>query len=119
VNKLLLLISGLIVGILSGVVGVGGGFLIVPALVLLANLPMKKAVGSSLVVIALSSLTGFVGHIEHQEIPWPFLGKFTLLSAIGILIGSYLVKFVTQAKLKKAFGVFLIFMGIFVLYKNL
>lgn len=118
VNKTLLIVSGLFVGVLSGVIGVGGGFLIVPALVILANLPMKQAIGSSLVVITLSSLTGFVGHLGHQEIPWVFLAKFTSFSAIGILIGSYLVRFISQAKLKKGFGVFLIFMGIFILYKN-
>ena len=118
VNKPLLIISGLFVGILSGVIGVGGGFLIVPALVILANLPMKQAVGSSLVVISLSSLTGFVGHLGHQDIPWVFLAKFTGFSAIGILLGSYLVRYISPTKLKKGFGVFLIFMGLFILYKN-
>lgn len=114
----LLIFSGLIVGIISGIVGVGGGFLIVPALVLLANIPMKKAIGTSLVVISLSSLTGFIGHALHMDIPWSFLVKFILFSGAGIILGTNLVKYIPQAKLKVSFGYFLILMGGFILYKN-
>lgn len=117
-NYPLIAIEGLVVGILTGIVGVGGGFLIVPALVLLANVPMKKAIGSSLLIISLKSISGFIGYIGIVDIPWLFLGKFTIFSIIGILLGTYLVKYVSQATLKKAFAIFLIFMGIFILYKN-
>lgn len=110
--------QGILVGILTGLVGVGGGFLIVPALVLLAKVPMKKAIGTSLLIIALNSLSGFIGYINLVEIPWVFLFQFSLFSGAGIIIGSKLVKFISQDKLKKLFAVFLIVMGIFVIYKN-
>ncbi len=117
-NYILIAVEGLVVGVVTGLVGVGGGFLIVPALVLLGGVSMKKAVGTSLLIISLKSFAGFVGYIGIVEIPWIFLGKFTLFSVVGIFIGSYLVKFVSQSSLKKAFAVFLIIMGIFILYKN-
>ena len=110
--------AGFIVGIISGVVGVGGGFLIVPALVLLAGLPMKQAVGTSLAVISVSALTGFSGYIGQLEIPWALLFQFVFLSGIGVIAGSRLVQYVNQKKLKKAFGVFLIVMGFFMLAQN-
>ncbi len=112
-------LSGLAVGMISGIVGVGGGFLIVPALVILARLPMKQAVGTSLAVISLSSLTGFTGYIGTLVIPWGFLATFIALASVGIIIGTKLVAYISQQKLKKAFGYFLIVMAIFVLYKNL
>lgn len=117
-NYVLIVIQGLFVGVMTGVVGVGGGFLIVPALVLLAGQSMKKAVGTSLLIISLNSFSGFVGYIGQVEIPWVFLAKFTAFSTLGIIIGSYLVEYVSQKALKKAFGIFLIFMGVFILYKN-
>lgn len=117
-NYPLIIIEGLIVGIVTGLVGVGGGFLIVPALVLLTGLPMKRAVGTSLLIISLKSFSGFAGYIGLVEIPWSFLGLFTLFSGAGILIGSYLVRFVSQRQLKSGFAVFLIFMGVYILYKN-
>jgi uncharacterized membrane protein YfcA len=110
----LLTIQAIIVGIITGIVGVGGGFLIVPALVLLAGLSMKKAVGTSLLIISLNSLSGFIGHIGIVEIPWSFLFKFTAFSGIGIIIGSYLSDFVPQQKLKKIFAIFLICVGSFI-----
>lgn len=111
--------EGLVVGVITGLVGVGGGFLIVPALVLMAGLSMKRAVGTSLLIISAKSFAGFAGYIGLVEVPWEFLLKFTAFSGVGIIIGSYLVKFVPQTKLKKAFAIFLIFMGAFILYKNL
>lgn len=117
-NIPLIVIEGIVVGIVTGLVGVGGGFLIVPALVLLGNIDMKKAVGTSLFIISLKSFSGFAGYVTMIEIPWAFLGKFILFSGFGIIIGSYLVKFISQAKLKKAFAIFLIIMGVFILYKN-
>ena len=114
-----LLISAFGVGILTGLVGVGGGFLIVPALVFLGGVNMKKAVGTSLLVISLNSFSGFAGYISLLEIPCGFLLKFTSFSILGVVIGSYAVKFVSQEKLKVAFGVFLILMGAFIIYQNL
>ncbi|PIK16413.1 sulfite exporter TauE/SafE family protein [Halobacteriovorax sp. JY17] len=113
-----LALQGIFVGIITGVVGVGGGFLIVPALVLLAKSPMKKAVGTSLLLIALNSLTGFMGYLDQVTVPWEFLFKFSSCSIVGIFIGSYLVRFISQNTLKKGFAIFLILMGLFILYKN-
>ncbi|MEC9282045.1 MAG: sulfite exporter TauE/SafE family protein [Bdellovibrionota bacterium] len=117
-NYMLIVAEGVFVGIITGLVGVGGGFLIVPALVLMTGLPMKRAVGTSLLIISLKSFAGFAGYIGLVEIPWEFLVKFTAASAVGIFIGTYLVQFVSQKKLKKAFAIFLVFMGIYILYKN-
>ena len=117
-NYPLILIEGLIVGIITGIVGVGGGFMIVPALVLLANIPMKQAIGTSLIIISFKSFAGFIGYMNIVEIPWMFLLKFTSFTAVGIILGSYLVKFVSPDKLKKAFAIFLVFMSLFILYKN-
>ncbi|MBC75969.1 MAG: permease [Halobacteriovoraceae bacterium] len=117
-NIPLIAIEGLIVGVVTGLVGVGGGFLIVPALALLGGVEMKKAVGTSLLIISLKSFSGFAGYATMIDIPWAFLGKFILFSGVGIIIGSGLVKHISQDKLKKAFAVFLIVMGIFILYKN-
>ncbi|TNF28212.1 MAG: sulfite exporter TauE/SafE family protein [Deltaproteobacteria bacterium] len=114
----LIIVEGIAVGILTGLVGVGGGFMIVPALVLLAKVPMKQAVGTSLLIIAMKSFAGFLGYMGTTEIPWSFLGVFTSFTAVGIVIGTMLVKHVPQDKLKKIFGYFLIIMGIFILYKN-
>ena len=118
-NILIVGTQALFVGILTGIVGVGGGFLIVPALVLLMKVPMKKAVGSSLVIISFNSLVGFFTYAKTIQIPWEFLAKFSSFSIIGIIIGTYFSTKVPQKKLKKGFGYFLIVMGIFVLGKNL
>ena len=109
---------GLVVGIVTGLVGVGSGFLIVPALHLMARVPMKQAVGTSLVIIAANSFSGYLGYMNQVHLDWNFIGMFILFTAIGIIIGSWLVKFVPADKLKKAFGVFLIIMGLFILYKE-
>ncbi|GAB4417746.1 MAG: sulfite exporter TauE/SafE family protein [Bacteriovoracaceae bacterium] len=113
-----LLIFGSIVGIVTGLVGVGGGFLIVPALHLLAKVPMKKAVGTSLLIIAANSFSGYLGYISQVQLDWSFMLFFIAFTALGILLGSWLVKFIPAENLKKAFGVFLIFMGIYILYKE-
>jgi uncharacterized membrane protein YfcA len=117
-NYPLILAEGLFVGVLTGLVGVGGGFMIVPALVLLAKIPMKQAIGTSLLIISLKSFAGFMGYVGTVEIPWIFLARFTLFTGIGIIVGTYLVKFVSPAKLKKAFAIFLVIMSFFILYKN-
>jgi hypothetical protein len=106
------------VGLMTGIVGIGGGFLVVPALVLVAGLPMKQAIGTSLLVIAMNSLSGFAGYVGHVDVPWAFTMAFTAVAIGGILLGTYLVRFVSQATLKRAFALFLIVTGSFMLYKN-
>lgn len=106
------------VGVLTGVVGIGGGFLVVPALVLLARVPMTQAIGTSLVVIAMNAASGFVGYINQVSIPWTFVAGFTAIAVIGILAGSYLLRYVSQRALKRGFALFLVCMSVFVLYKN-
>jgi uncharacterized membrane protein YfcA len=114
----LLLPVALCVGLVTGVVGVGGGFLIVPALVLLGRVSMKQAVGTSLLVIAMNCASGFVGYLGRVEIPWPFILGFTAIAVLGILAGTYLVRYVSQRALKQAFSVFLVVMGTFILVQN-
>jgi len=106
------------VGVLTGVVGIGGGFLVVPALVLLAHVSMKQAVGTSLLVIAMNSLSGFLGYLGQVTMPWGFMFGFTAVAAAGILAGTRLVRYVSQAALKQGFAVFLLMMGAFILHKN-
>lgn len=114
-NYPLIILEGVIVGILTGIVGAGGGFLIIPALVLLAKLPMKKAVATSLLIIALKSLIGFIGDVENLDIDWNFLSVFTGLSVIGMFLGTWFSKFINGKKLKKGFGWFVLLMAIFII----
>ncbi len=114
-NYLLILVEGLVVGAVTGFVGAGGGFLIVPALVLLANLPMKYAVGTSLFIIAIKSLLGFIGDIMNHEIDWFFLLTASVLVIVGIFAGTYTSKYISSKKLKAVFGWFVLIMGIFIL----
>ena len=112
--------EGLIEGIITGLVGVGGGFLIIPVLVLSAKLPMKKAVGTSLMIIAAKSLIGFLGDINGNKIiDWKFLVIYSSIAIIGILIGSKLSKKIAGEKLKPAFGWFVLIMGIYIIIKEL
>ena len=109
--------EGLLVGGITGMIGAGGGFLIIPALVILANVEMKVAVGTSLIIIAFKSLLGFfIGDALTMEIDWMFLIVFTLISFVGIFIGSYLSNFIDGNKLKKGFGYFIFIMAIFIFY---
>lgn len=119
-NYPLILAEGAIVGVVTGLVGAGGGFLIIPALVLLAKLPMKKAVGTSLMIIAAKSLIGFVGDMRGDEvIDWSFLGIFSSIAVVGILLGSWLSKRIPGEKLKPAFGWFVLVMGTYIIIKEL
>jgi hypothetical protein len=117
-SKFLLIFQTFSIGILIGLVGAGGGFLIIPSLVLFAKLSMRKAVGTSLLIIALNSMIGFVGDIQTLDIDWMFLLKFTTLSVIGIYIGIYLNKFLNERQLKKGFGYFVLLMAVFILTKE-
>jgi uncharacterized membrane protein YfcA len=118
-NYPLIIIEGLVVGVLTGLVGAGGGFLIIPALVLFANLPMKKAVATSLMIIAVKSLIGFLGDIGNIEIDWGFLLTFAGLSMVGIILGIYLNNFIDGKKLKKGFGWFVLVIAVYILLKEL
>ncbi len=119
-NYLLIFLEGIVVGGITGLVGAGGGFLIIPALVLLAGLPMKQAVGTSLVIIALKSLIGFTGDLGGDlAIDYQFMILFSLFAMVGILIGSYLTRYVSNDKLKPAFGWFVMVMGVYILFKEL
>ncbi len=118
-NYPLIIIEGIVVGLLTGIVGAGGGFLIIPALVLLAKLPMKKAVATSLLIIAIKSLIGFIGDVENMKIDWVFLMIFTGLSIVGIWLGVYLNNFINGKKLKKAFGWFVLLMGIYIIWSEI
>lgn len=112
-------IQGLVIGTITGLIGAGGGFLYVPALVLWANLPMKKAVGTSLVIITINSLIGFTGDIQNIDIGWTFLLTFSAFTIIGILVGSYFSKSVSNQNLKKGFGYFTLFMACCIIYMEL
>lgn len=117
-NYPLILIEGFVVGVLTGIVGAGGGFLIIPALVLLAKLPMKKAVATSLLIIAIKSLIGFIGDIETMSIDWEFLLIFSGISVVGIFIGVGLTKYIKGEKLKKGFGWFVLLMAIYIIFRE-
>ena len=116
-NYPLILIEGLLVGGITGLIGAGGGFLIIPALVILANIEMKIAVGTSLIIIAFKSLLGFfLGDAITLTIDWTLLFTFTVASVAGIFIGSYLSNFIDGKKLKKGFGYFIFVMAVFIFY---
>lgn len=110
--------EGIAVGVLTGLVGVGGGFLIVPALVLLGRVPMRVAVGTSLLVIALKSFAGFYGYLGQVEIAWGFILGFTAVAILGTTLGSALVHHIPQRALQRAFAIFLVVMGSWLLYQN-
>ena len=112
-------VQGLIIGTITGVIGAGGGFLYVPALVLWANIPMKKAVGTSLIIVTINSLIGFMGDVQTLDIEWAFLLTFTLISILGIILGVFLSKFVSGPKLKMSFGFFVLIMAIYIIFKEL
>ncbi len=117
-NYPVILIEGFVVGVLTGLVGAGGGFLIIPALVVLSKLPMKEAVGTSLVIIAAKSLIGFFGEASEVQLDWSLLLSVSAFAVIGIFIGSYLSKKIDGAKLKPAFGWFVLVMGIYIIIKE-
>lgn len=117
-NYPLILLEGAVVGLLTGLVGAGGGFLIIPALVILTGLPMKQAVGTSLLIIAAKSLIGFTGDVTEQAIDWVLLGFVTAMAIVGIMVGNQLSKKIDGNKLKKGFGWFVLVMGIYILVKE-
>lgn len=118
-NYPMILAEGAIVGVLTGLVGAGGGFLIIPALVLFTGLPMKEAVGTSLMIIAVKSLIGFTGDLGHFTMNWPLLLSVSGIAVAGIFAGNYLSARIDGAKLKKGFGWFVLVMGIYIIIKEL
>ncbi len=119
-NYPLIIAEGVVVGLLTGLVGAGGGFLIIPALVILAKLPMKMAVGTSLVIITIKSLIGFLGDLSlSREMDWSILIIFSIFAIGGIYLGSYLSKYIPGKKLKPAFGWFVLIMSIYIMGKEI
>lgn len=119
-----IVMDGLLVGILTGFVGVGGGFLIVPALVLLGRLSMHRAIGTSLAIIALKSFAGFVKYLDvlhgsGLSLDVPVLVKFTMIGIGGSLLGNRLGSRLDHRRLKQGFGAFLIVMAVFIIWQNL
>jgi uncharacterized membrane protein YfcA len=118
-NKYWLIVQLFLVGILIGLIGAGGGFLIIPALMKLAKLPIRKAIGTSLLIITINSLIGFLGDVQTTVIDWKFLLSFTALAVIGIFIGLFIQKYINEKRLKKLFGFFILAMAIFIIYKEI
>ena len=120
-NYPMIILEGSVVGVLTGLVGAGGGFLIIPALVMLSKLPMKMAVGTSLLIIAAKSLIGFMGDISANgdAMNWTLLGSVTALAVVGIFVGNYLSKLIDGNKLKKGFGWFVLVMGVYIIVNEL
>ena len=120
-NYPMILLEGAVVGVLTGLVGAGGGFLIIPALVMLSKLPMKQAVGTSLLIIAAKSLIGFTGDVMENadNMDWTLLSVVTALAVVGIFVGNQLSKKIDGAALKKGFGWFVLAMGIYIIIKEL
>ncbi|GHU74986.1 UPF0721 transmembrane protein [Spirochaetia bacterium] len=114
-----LLVYGIGIGFITGLLGAGGGFLLIPTLVLLVGLPMKEAVGTSLFIIALNSLIGFTGDLGHFEMDWKLLTIVTIIAIGGIFVGGWLSKKIHGDKLKKGFGWFVLVMGIYIIVKEL
>lgn len=113
-----LMTEGIAVGVLTGLVGVGGGFAIVPALVLLGNIPMRQAIGTSLLIIACNSVAGLFGYLGHVSLDWTLTISFTFLAGCGTVIGTYLAQFVSAKQLQTSFGYFLLAVATFVLVQN-
>ena len=111
-------IQGLVIGTVTGLIGAGGGFLYVPALVLWAKLPMKKAVGTSLIIVTINSLIGFTGDLQTIQVNWLFLLSFSAFTILGILLGVFLSKYISGKKLKKGFGWFTLIMAIYIIFKE-
>jgi hypothetical protein len=118
-NYPLILIEGMAVGLLTGLVGAGGGFLIIPALVVMSKLPMKKAVGTSLLIISAKSLFGFIGDVQNYTIDWTFLLTFASIAIVGVFVGGRLSNVIPGKKLKPAFGWFVLVMGMYILVREL
>lgn len=117
-RSFLLIIEGTLIGLLTGLIGAGGGFLIIPALVLLTGLPFKTAVGTSLFIIAINSLSGFLGDVLNYSMDWVFLMSITALAIVGIFIGNHFAHQISTIRLRKSFGWFVLVTGIYILLRE-
>jgi uncharacterized protein len=115
----LVIVEGILIGFLTGLVGAGGGFLIIPALVFLTGLPFKTAVGTSLFIISINSLLGFAGDLINYSMDWPFILSVSALAIVGILIGNKLSHRIKGSNLKKSFGWITLVMGCYILYREI
>ena len=118
-HKLLIFLYGIVIGLVTGFLGAGGGFLLIPALVIFMKLPIKEAIGTSLLIIALNSLMGFAGDIGHFAINWKFLLTISSIAIVGVFIGGFFNDKVNAEKLKKGFGWFVLVMGIYIIVKEI
>lgn len=118
-NYPLIFMQGMLVGLITGMVGAGGGFLIIPALVFLAKLPIKRAVATSLMVISINSLCGFAGDVQSIKIDWNYLLTFTSVAIVGVVIGTFFNAKIDSNKLRKIFGWFILAMGIFIILREI
>ena len=114
----ILVVYGLLIGLVTGFLGAGGGFLLIPALVILMRLPMKEAIGTSLLIIALNSLVGFVGDIGRHPIDWLFISTLSAIAVAGIFIGGYFKQKINSEKLRKGFGWFVLVTGIYIIIRE-
>lgn len=119
INLIRLVLCGISIGLITGFLGAGGGFLLIPALVLLLQLPMKKAIGTSLFIIALNSLAGFIGDAGHFKTNWTFLLSISTIAIAGVFIGGVMNKSVSSSRLKKGFGWFVLAMGVYIIVKEI
>jgi uncharacterized membrane protein YfcA len=110
--------QGLLTGFLAGLVGVGGGFLVIPSLVFLAKIPFKSAVGTALFIIAINSLLGFAGDMTNYSINWSFLAVIAAIAILGIFIGNLFAQRVASQRLKRLYGFFILVMGVSILVKE-
>ena len=118
-HSIFILVLGLIIGLLTGFVGAGGGFIIVPALIFLTRLPVKVAIGTSLFIIMMKSFIGFLGDLQTTSMDWEFLITFSILAALGIMIGVQVAKLTKAKNLKTIFGWFILIVGIYIIFKEL
>ena len=118
-SPLLLVLFGVLIGLVTGFLGAGGGFLLIPALVILMKLPMKEAIGTSLLIIALNSLIGFLGDIGRHPIDWTFIIIVSMIAIAGVFIGGYFNQKVNADKLKKGFDWFVLITGLYIIFREI
>ena len=109
---------GILIGIITGIVGIGGGFLLVPSLVLLFQLNMKKAVGTSLLIIFFNTIAGFLVYSHITTIDWKIVGLFSVFSIAGMILSTFLIRFISDRALKKTFSIIVFLIGIFILFHH-
>jgi uncharacterized protein len=110
-----LIAEGLVVGLLTGLVGIGGGFAIVPALVLLGKLPIRQAIGTSLLIIIFNAISGLLGYLGKVSIDWSMTLSLTIVASLGTLMGSYLAQFIPAKQLQRSFGYFMLLVAMYTL----